>query len=87
MYINKGSGLLQYETLDEILDAKIDSATMDENKYYFIVHYDDIYSNTVWVVDKKTEAVSQMTLIEYMFDNPGIDNVESFDPQSIKRVS
>lgn len=84
MYINKVSGLMQYETFDELLSTKIHEMTEDRNNYYIIVHYDDPYHNTVWIVDKRTKRVSQMSLIKYMMDI--MDNTKPVDPETLRRA-
>lgn len=84
MYINKGSGLMQYETFDELLSAKINEITEDSKNYYIDVLYDDPYNNTMWIVDKRTERVSQMSLIDYMLNI--MDNTKPVDPETLKRA-
>lgn len=86
MYICKESGLMQYETFDEILNAEIVQATEYGDNYYFIVKYDDIYHNTVWVVNRKTEEVSSMSLIDYMFISEIEDKATPIDPKTLKRA-
>lgn len=84
MYVNKNSGLMQYETFDELLSTDDPQVTEDRDNYYVIVHYEDQYHNTTWVVNKRTERVSQMSLIDYMLNI--MDNTKPVDPETLKRA-
>ena len=87
MYICKGSGLMQYETFDEILNAEITQATEHKESYYFMIKYDDPYANTVWVVDKKTEKVSSISLIDYfLLEHENGADFSPIDWKTLKRA-
>lgn len=75
---------MQYETFDEILNAEIIEAALYNGNYYFLVNYKDQYHNTVWVVDKNTEKVSQISLIDYMIEI--MDYAKPIDPKTLKRA-
>lgn len=84
MYVNKGSGLMQYETLAELLDADIGYIKEFGENYYVYVNYDDQYHNTIWVINKATKNISQMSLIDYLIKIDG--NAVEVDPSIIKKI-
>ena len=86
MYMCKESGLMKYETFDEILDAEITYAAEYGNNYYFTIKCNDPYANTVWVVDKKTKKVSSVSLIDYMFISAIEDKATPIDWKTLKRA-
>lgn len=84
MYVNKVTGLTEYETFDELLNAEIIEFTEDEKNYYIRTKPEQYFENNIWIVDKKTEEVSFMYYTGYICDV--MDNVTPVDPAKIKRV-
>jgi len=84
MYVCKETGLTEYETFDELLNAEIIEFTEDRNSYYIILKPEQPFDCTVWVVDKKTEKVAFTHYIQYAINT--LDNVTPVDPAKIKRV-
>jgi hypothetical protein len=84
MYVSKISGLMQYETFDEILNADIVEAYEGIDKYYFLIKSDDFYANTIWIIDKKTRNVSSMMLTQFMFVTMYEEEINKIDPKTIK---
>ena len=83
MYICEGSGLMQYETFDELLNAdNLGIITENKKNYYIIINYDNQYHNTVWVVNKKTQNVSQIYFTEYLVYI--MDNTTPVDLKTLK---
>lgn len=84
MYVCKETGLTEYETFDELLNAEIIEFTEDENNYYILLKPEQQYDNCIWIVNKKTEEVSFMYYTSYFAI---ADNVTPVDPKTIKRAN
>lgn len=84
MYINKTTGLTEYETFDELLKADIIEFTEDGTNYYIRTKPQQYYENNIWIVNKKTKKVSFMYYTEYLGDY--MENVTPIDPATLKRV-
>lgn len=68
MYKDKGSGMIMYETFDELLTSKLLFVTECDEYYYMKPSLDDYYDERVYKVNKKTKEVSCMHCIDYMCD-------------------
>lgn len=66
MYYCKESGLVEYETADEILNADINKSWEDSENYYFKIDSKDVHDETVWIINKSTKDVSQMHYIDFI---------------------
>lgn len=68
MYICKETGLTEYESFNELLNADIDEMTENKNRYFIQLKPEQFYDNTVWVVDKQTKSVSFIHFTEYLIN-------------------
>lgn len=68
MYVCKESGLIEYELASEILNSDISTIWEDSENYYFKLKTEDIYDETVWIVNKKTNKVSQIDFIDFSWN-------------------
>ena len=68
MYICEESGLIEYESASEILNSDISTIWEDSENYYFKLKTEDIYDETIWIVNKKTNNVSQMDFIDFSWN-------------------
>lgn len=84
MYVNETTGLTEYETFDELLNADIIEITEDADNYYILTKPQQYYENNIWIVNKKTEKVSFMYYTQYLGDY--IENVTPVNPETLKRV-
>lgn len=75
-----------YETIDELINANIESLYEDENNYYFHLVPECFYENAVWVVDKQTEDVSYMMFTEFIFETIYKTGAIEIDPKTLKRA-
>lgn len=66
MYVCKQTGLTEYETFDELLDADIIEMTEYGENYYIRVKPQQFYDNTMWVVNKRTNEVSFILFTQYL---------------------
>lgn len=74
-------------TFDELLNMDIYNITEDEKNYYIKLELEEgeTYDNSLWVVDKKTKAVSYMLATDYMVFIH--DKTKPVDPLVLKRAS
>lgn len=84
MYVDSTTGLNEYESFEELLDADVDSITEDKKNYYVMLKPEQTYDCTVWVVNKRTRRVSFMHYIQYAYSV--MDYVTSVNIESIKRA-
>ena len=84
MYIDKGSGLTVYESLDELLAADIIFMSEYNGFYYIRVNSGDYYDNSVWTVNKRTGEVSFIGYTEYFEIE---DKAKEINPLTLKRAS
>lgn len=85
MYKCEGSGLIVYETFDELLDADIEIMSDYDGFYYIRLKPQELYDDSIWKVDKRTGEVSCSSFIDYMLDIQ--DKATPIDPKTLKRAS
>ena len=76
-----------FETVDELLAQDIVEATEYDGNYYIRLHDKDVYANVIWVVNKRTGAVTQMSLVDYLCVSNIADKAKPIDPATIKKAS
>lgn len=81
MYVNKNTGLIEYETFEEILNEAL-WCTEDKDNYYILTKPQQYYENNIWIINKKTEEVSFMYFTKYICDY--MDDVSPVDLESLK---
>lgn len=84
MYVNETTGLTEYETFDELLNADIMEMTEDVDNYYILTKPQQYYENNIWIVNKKTKEVSFMYYIQYVINI--MEKVSPVNPETLKRV-
>ena len=84
MYVNPKTGLTEYETFDELLNAEIILMSEDDVNYYIRTKPQQLYENCVWVVNKITENVSFIYFTDYIVDY--MDKVTPIDWAKFKRA-
>lgn len=70
---------IEYETLDELLSAGINSAWETDGYYYIKLKPDGPYDNGMWRVDKKTKSVSYIDFTDFIINIE--DNANEINPQ------
>ena len=75
-----------YETIDELINADIESLYEDRDNYYFHLIPECFCENAVWVVNKQTREVSYMMFTEFIFDTMYKTNAKKIDLQTLKRA-
>lgn len=84
MYKCPKSGLIFYDTVDELRSQTIIDAYEDAQNYYFRVDSDDFYDNRIWIVNKSTKAVSYMSFTDWICDV--MDNTAFMEVSALKRA-
>lgn len=79
MHLCKESGLVEYETAEEILNSEIRKVWEDDENYYFKLESPDIYDETIWIINKKTNAVSQMDYIDFTWEKKDAHYIDAKD--------
>lgn len=85
MYKVQESGLEVYETFEELLNKGITAIWDYQDNYYIRVKLDDNYDNRIWIVDKKSQKVSNMFFTEFMIFIE--DKATPVDPETLRRAS
>jgi hypothetical protein len=80
------NGVTVYETLDDLLNADIESVYEDDNNYYFHLVPECYYENAVWVVDKQTSIVSYIMYTEFLCEHMYEEGTRQISPESINRM-
>lgn len=80
------NGVTMYETLDDLLNADMESVYEDNSNYYFHLVPECYYENAVWSVDKKTYRVSYIMYTEFLCEHMYEKGTKQISPELIKRT-
>lgn len=83
MYRCAGSGLIEYETLAEMLDAPILFISEYDGFYYVRMKPQENYDNGMYKVNKQTGEVSSLYFTEYLCTI--MDKAKEIDPATLRR--